>query len=387
MNYKPALLASMLLLGAAAGWLLWTAETSKAASANKTAINTQSIAVTSQRVQRQTVPVQLKTTGTVTSLNSVDIRPQLSNIVSQVHIREGQTVQAGELLFSLDERNDQVNLQKAEAQLARDRATLADFERQFIRSRELRQKGFISQSSADSAQSQLEAQQASTRASQAAAESARINLGFNRIRAPFSGRIGAISLRRGSLAQANTTTLLTLTQLDPIEISFTLPERELSKLLAARQQGEVIVHASQTDAQEQHTGKLSFIDNAVDTQSGTIRLKALFTNTDQTLWPGAYASVQITLQELKNALVIPLAAVVNAVDGTFVYRIDAQQQAQRQKIEILHQFGTQAVIRGLTEDERIVVDGTQNLRPGVRVREAGKAQMPTSAPDHANHPR
>ncbi len=375
MKHQPAILSVAILLAAGGGWYAWyAAQPNQPAPA--AAGNTPAISITSALVQRQTVPVQLEATGNVTSLNSVDIRPQVSNLVSQVHIREGQSVKAGDLLFTLDERSDRVNLQKAEAQLARDRASLADLERQNARSKELRQKGFIAQSAADTVQSQLDAQQAAVRAAQAALEGARVTLGFNRLHAPFSGRTGAIAVRPGSLVQANVTTLVTLTQLDPIEIAFTLPERELNALLAARQKGDIRVNARLPGSQGkewQAQGKLSFIDNTVDTQSGSIRLKALFANADHALWPGAYAGIRITLRELPDANVIPLTAVVNAVDGTHVYSIGADQRVQRRKIEVLHRFGVQAAIKGLDSGERIVVDGTQNLRPGASVREAGKS--------------
>jgi len=376
MKRKTLILSAIALVTLAGGWTAWNSQHSKPGETEKSLGARGETAVTTQVVQRQTLPVVLEVNGYVASLNSVDIRPQISNVIARVHIKEGQFVKAGEVLFTLDERADQVNLSKAAAQLAKDQATLADVERQLVRSKELRQKGFIAQSATDSVQTQLEAQQAALRADQAALEGARVSLGFNTLRAPITGRVGAIGVYPGSLVQPNSAALASVTQLDPISVGFTLPESELNSLLAASKSGAVKVVAYLPNSKWQREGRLSFIDNAVDSQSGTIRAKGLFANPDQALWPGAYTGIRIAVRELKDVVVIPLAAVVNAVDGTHIYTVSADQTVQRHKIEILHNFGTQAAIKGIEGGERVVVDGTQNLRPGMRVREAGGGKAP-----------
>lgn len=361
----------MALLVVAGGWFAWNNQRAKPGEPVAAPGAPGGASVTTAMAQRQTVPVVLEVNGYVASLNSVDIRPQISNVIARVHIKEGQFVKAGDVLFTLDDRADQVNLSKAEAQLAKDQATLADFERQLARSKELRQKGFIAQSATDSVQTQLEAQQAALRADRAALEGARVNLGFNTLRAPIAGRIGAIGVYPGSLVQPNSAVMASVTQLDPIGVAFTVPEAELNALLTTSKSGPVTVVAYLPNSNWQREGRLSFIDNAVDSQSGTIRAKALFPNSDHALWPGAYAGIRISVRELRDVVVIPLAAVVNAVDGTHIYTVSADQTVQRHKIEILHNFGTQAAIKGIAGGERVVVDGTQNLRPAMRVREAG----------------
>lgn len=366
------LLTIFALLGG--GWYLWDSQHGKPPEIGALPGAAGGVSVTTATAQRQNVPVILDVNGYVASLNSVDIRPQISNVIARVHIKEGQFVKIGDVLFSLDDRTDQVNLLKAEAQLAKDQATLADFERQLARSKELRQKGFIAQSATDTVQTQLEAQQAAVRADQAAVEGARVNLGFNTLRAPVSGRVGAISVYSGSLVQPNSAALASVTQLDPISVGFTVPEAELSGLLASSKSGPVSVVAYLPNSAWKREGTLSFIDNAVDTQSGTIRAKGLFPNADQALWPGAYTGIRVTVRELTDVVVIPLSAVVNAVDGTHIYTVSADQTVQRHKISILHSFGTQAAIKGIEGGERVVVDGTQNLRPAARVREAGSGK-------------
>ena len=382
MKRNTLIISVVALVAVAGGWTAWNSQRPRPAETGKPQGARAEIAVTTQVVQRLTLPVVLEANGYVAALNNVEIRPQISNLIARVHIKEGQFVKAGEILFSLDERADRANLLKAEAQLAKDQAALADLQRQFARSQELRQKGFVSQSAADTVQSQLEAQQAALGSDRAALEGAHVALGFNTLRSPIAGRVGAIGVYPGSLVQPNASVLATVTQLDPIAVSFTLPERELSPLLTAAKAGAVTVVASSPDSDWKREGRLDFIDNSVDSQSGTIRVKGLFANPDHGLWPGAYVGIRISLRELKDAVTIPLAAVVNAVDGTHVYTVAADGTVQRRKIEILHNFATQAAIKGIEGGERLVVDGTQNLRPGVRVREAGSGKPAPSAVDN-----
>jgi RND family efflux transporter MFP subunit len=366
----PVLLVAALAIGLA-GWYLLQPD-SRNAGANKPA-QAPAATVTTASAKRMDVPVQLEANGYVSSLNSVDIRPQVSNVITKVHIREGQFVKQGELLFSLDERADRVNLQKAEAQLAKDRASLADLQRQLARSRELLAKGFIAQSATDTVQAQVDAQQASLRADLAAVEAARVGLGYQTIRAPASGRAGVISVFAGSLVQPGMAApMVTISQLDPIAATFTVPETELSALLASQKTdaGAVKVAASVQGAQAPVEGRLSFVDNTVDPQNGTIRVKAIFPNADQLLWPGQYVALKTIVRELKDAIVIPQAAVITGVDAKSVYAVGADKTVQLRRVEPVYAFGAQVAVKGLQAGDVIVVDGKQNLRPGMKVREA-----------------
>jgi RND family efflux transporter MFP subunit len=361
----------VILAGLAGGWFAWDRQHSQPGDAPNSPGKPGGVSVTTTLAQRQTQPIVLTASGYVVSLNSVEIHPQVSNVISHVHVKEGQFVKAGELLFTLDERTAQASLLKAEAQLAKDQSTLISLERQYARQKELRQQGFIAQNALDIVKGQYDAQLATVRQDQAALEGERVGLSFNTLRAPISGRVGAINVYPGSLVQPNSSTLVTITQLDPITVSFTLPEREVASLLAGAKTGNVSIEAFLPNSNWKRAGRLHFIDNAVDSQSGTIRVKGLFANADSSLWPGAYAGIRISVRELQDAVLIPLVAVVNAVDGTHVYTVSADTTVQRRKIEILHGFDTRAAIRGLEGGERVVVDGTQNLRPGMKVREAG----------------
>jgi multidrug efflux system membrane fusion protein len=361
----------VILAGLAGGWFVWDRQHSQPGDAPNIPGKQGGVSVTTTVAQRQTQPIVLTASGYVVSLNSVEIHPQVSNVISHVHVKEGQFVKAGELLFTLDERTAQASLLKAEAQLAKDQSTLISLERQYARQKELRQQGFIAQNALDIVKGQYDAQLATVRQDQAALEGERVGLSFNTLRAPISGRVGAINVYPGSLVQPNSSTLVTITQLDPITVSFTLPEREVASLLTGAKTGNVSIEAFLPNTNWKRAGRLHFIDNAVDSQSGTIRVKGLFANADSSLWPGAYAGIRISVRELQDAVLIPLAAVVNAVDGTHVYTVSADTTVQRRKIEILHGFETRAAIKGLEGGERVVVDGTQNLRPGMKVREAG----------------
>lgn len=320
---------------------------------------------------RQDVPVELASNGTVTPLQTVDLRAQTTATIRQVHIKEGQFVKAGTLMFSLDDRSDVANVDKAQAQVVRDQATLADVERQYKRSEDLVAQKFLAQSAVDTLRSQVDAARAALLADQAAVRASRVSAGYSSIRAPLSGRVGAINVYPGSLMQP-ATSLTTITQLDPISVSFTLPESSLGSLLAAQRNGNVAVQASVGEAKPL-IGKLSFVDNAVDAQSGTIRVKAEFDNRDSSLWPGQYVNTRVTVQTMKDAIVIPQQAIVTNARGTFVYVAQQDQSAKLVPVTRLHAFGLNAAVSGLTGAEQVITDGKQNLRPGGKIRLAKAA--------------
>lgn len=329
---------------------------------------------------RQDVPIVLSANGSVTPISSVELRPQTTSTIAKVHIREGQFVRQGELLFTLDARTENANVEKAQAQVLRDRASVADYERQLKRSNDLLSKNFIAQGAVDTLQSQLDAARAVLAADQAALRAAQVDTSYTVLRAPQAGRVGAINVYAGSLVQP-TTSLTSITQLDPIDVAFTLPESSLSGLLAAQKRGEVAVAALLADAGgKQLEGKLSFIDNAVDATSGVIRIKARFNNAQTDLWPGQYVNTQLTVQTLKDALVIPQNAIITNTNGTLVYAMAADQTARSHKITRVYAFGANAVVTGLNGDERVIVDGKQNLRPGSKVRLAEKRKGEPEAP-------
>jgi multidrug efflux system membrane fusion protein len=323
-------LAGVLIVAVAGGWWSMSADklgtknakTTAAAGNGAPAGGGAPALVTLATAEKQDVPVTVQVNGSVVSLNSVDLRPQVTNTVSTVHVKEGQFVKAGQLLFSLDDRNDQANLARARAQQQKDEATMADLERQYKRSQDLVAQNFIAKSAADATLSQLEAQRAAVAADRAAVQSAQVALGYATLRAPIAGRIGAVNIYPGTLVQP-TLSLVTVTQLDPIAVSFPVPEGNLQDLLEAARSRPV--EALVTGRKTPLIGSLDFVDNTVDPQIGTVRAKAVFANADQGLWPGQFVGTRITVRTLSGVTVVPAAALMMLSDGTSLYVVDAGQ--------------------------------------------------------------
>jgi len=348
-----------------------SASGANAAAAPGAAASAPPVVVTTVRVQQRDLPVLLAATGSVAPLQSVDVRSQLTSVVSRVNIREGQFVRTGELLFVLDSRADEANVAKVRAQLAKDEVGLADARRQLARSRELLAQNFISQGAVDSNQALVDSQAALVAADRAAIDAARVALSYARVTAPGAGRAGAINVFAGSAVQANVTTLVTLTQLDPIGVAFNLPQRHLADALAALKDGGAAVSATLPEGGASVTGRLNFVDNAIDAASGTVKVKAQFDNRDSKLWPGAFVTVAMTLRTIKGALVVPQAAIIQAARGSLVYAV-LDDKAVARPVEVLYAQGDDAAVSGVKPGERIVLDGRQNLRPGAAVVERAR---------------
>jgi RND family efflux transporter MFP subunit len=329
------------------------------------------VLVVSAIVAQGDVSVKLTANGTVSAQQTVEVRPQISATIHTVHIREGQFVHKGDKLFTLDTRTEAANLSKAAAQLEKDRADLANAERNLVRQRDLFQQKYISQAAFDTAQNQVDGLRGQLAVDQAALESSSVSRSFGEITAPISGRTGAIAVYPGSLVQPNGAALVSITQIDPINISFTLPENELAGLQQARATGKVAVSAVPDAAgQKARKGWLSFVDNAVDTASGTIRVKAEFSNADNQLWPGMFVSVTLSPRKLAGALTVPAQAVQIGPEKKFLYVIGADGKVSAAPVMVrLIQEGI-AVIEGVAAGTRVVVEGAQNIRPGSVVSEA-----------------
>ncbi len=332
---------------------------------------------------QQAMPINLFANGYVTAINTVDVRPQVQNIVREVHVQEGQEVRAGQLLITLDQRNDLSGIDRALAQVVRDRADLADAEATLSRNQELLAKKFIAQAVVDTARSRVDALRGTLAADQAAVKSSRIALDYNLVRASISGRIGLINVHPGSLAQPAALPMLTISQLDPIAVSFTLPERELTNLRVTYPKGDAPVLAELAGAGEV-SGKLIFIDNAADAQTGTIRMKARFSNADRRMWPGTFVSVRLISRTLPDAIVVPAQAVVTGPVDRFIYLVQPDNKVTIQKVVVVAIEDGKAAVTGIVAGARVVVEGAENLRPGATVSErqaaAGGGSADTTAP-------
>lgn len=344
------------------------------------------VTVTTVRAVQRNLPVLLAATGTVAPLASVDVRAQVTSVVNRVHIKDGQFVRAGELLVTLDSRTEEANVAKARAQLAKDEVALVDAQRQLARARELLAQNFVSRNAVDAAQTLVDSQAALVAADRAALEAARVALSYTRIAAPSAGRAGAVNVFPGSSVQANQTVLVTVTQLDPISVAFSVPQRHLADALGALQGGGATVSASLPDKGLELKGRLHFVDNAIDAASGTVRVKALFDNRERRLWPGAFVDVAMNVRTIEGAVVVPQAAIVQTARGPIVYAVEDGKAVQR-VVQLVQAQGDEAAVSGVKPGERIVLEGRQNLRPGTPVVERPRdapAQRPGAAPGAAS---
>jgi membrane fusion protein, multidrug efflux system len=335
--------------------------------------------ISSVIVERKDVPFVIEATGTIVAASIVDVRPQITSIVTKVNITEGQIVKKGDLLFTLDDRTDKANFDRAQA-LAN------DAKRQLARAKELVAKNFISKAGLDTA----EANAAST---QAAARAAEVQLSYNYLRSPIDGRAGIINVFPGSLVQASnivvsstsstaTSTsgaMVTITQLDPINVQFTVPERDIPLLLKARKDDAPLpVSVSIGNVETtQYPGLVYVIDNQVDPVIGAVRLKARLENKNGALIPGQFARIKLEASTLNEVMLIPSQAVVINPKGRFVYLVEKDDDKVVMKpVKVLYEYQGNAVIEGIDAGSRVIVEGKQNLRPGSKVLEAKPANTP-----------
>jgi membrane fusion protein, multidrug efflux system len=320
-------------------------------------------------------PVQVSAIGTVQSIATVIIKSRVDGQIADVHFEEGQDVKEGDLLFTLDNRSFQAQLAQAEAVLQRDRAQLERAQLELKRQTELADRGVASAQKLEDAQMAEKVLQAAIRASEAAAENARVNLSYTTIRSPITGRTGSVILKRGNVVKSNDTTtnavpLVTITQLRPIYVGFTIPERHLPDIRAALADSErlpaVVTMPSQPD--KPITGMLTFVDNQVDAATGTIPLKATFANDDIRLWPGQFVNVNLTLGIQAHAVVVPSPTIQIGQNGPYVFVIKEDSTVELRLVRIDRTVGNRTVVAsGLHAGERVVVDGQLRLNNGTRV--------------------
>lgn len=343
----------------------------KAAAEGKKAKGAPTVLVT--KVQQSDVPVEIEATGQVAPLQLVEVRPQIAGQVKQVLIREGQMVSAGQPLFLLEDGSERAELEKARAQKSRDEAQLSDAVRTLTRNRSLQQQNFVSPSAVDSAASTVDTLKAAVAADAAAIRAAEVNLGYRTVRAQIAGRSGAVNVYPGSVVTpAQALPMTTVAQLDPISVGFSVAEQFLPQVFSANQahtlQVEATLAGSDAGNQTPLQGQLSFIDNTVDSRSGTIRLKAQFDNRRSQLWPGMYVNLRLLAGVHKQALLIPVGAVQNGPNGKFAFVVEADQRLRSVPLTLLAIRNEQAIIRGLAAGTTVVAAGGSQLRPGEKIK-------------------
>ena len=336
------------------------------------------VTVTTVVVEKKDIPLIIEATGTITSNNIVDIRPMITNTVAKIWVKDGQEVKAGDLLFTLDDRNDKANYEKL-------KALGDDAQSQYLRAKELVAKNFISKAG-------LETSYANARSAMAAAKAAEVQLSFDNIRSPIDGRAGIVNVFPGSLVQASnvvsTSTsstatssvgaMVTITQLNPINVQFIIPEKDIPTILENQLDGEALtVQVTVGDSSKKtYDGKVLVIDNQVDPSIGAVRVKAQIPNDAMTLLPGQFARVFLNASILKDAITVPSQAVIMSPRGKMLYIVDKDDKAVSKPVKVIYEYQGLSVVDGITAGDRVVVEGKQNLRPGGKIVES-KNPSPT----------
>ncbi len=334
------------------------------------------------------VPVTLGVIGNVQAYSAVAVKSQVDGQILEVHFKEGQNVKKGDLLFTLDQRPYVAALRQAEANLAKDKAMLDKARADLARLEALVAKDFTSRANYDTAKANAASLEATIKADEAMVEQAKLKLEYTRITAPIDGRVGSILVNAGNLVKASDTTtagtLVTINQIRPIYVQFSVPESHLSEIRARMAAGKISVKAQvPQEDRPAAEGTLTFINNAVDTATGTILLKATFENDDDRLVPGQFVNVTVELSVIPQAVVVPPAAVQVGQRGHYVFVVKPDSTVELRLVRAGITTESHVVIHdGLKPGERVVTEGQLRLRPGTRVtvRPSSGGPPPPGAP-------
>src|SRR5205809_4280175 len=333
------------------------------------------IPVTVARAEQRAVPYEIIATGTVEPRQTVSVQSQVTGVLTQVAFREGDDVAAGQVLFQIDPRPFQAALEQAQAMLARDQAQAQSAALDAQRYADLVKQDYVTKSDYEAKRAAADALQAAVRADTAAVANAQLNLEWARIRAPIAGRTGRLLVREGNLVRANAAdALVVINQIRPILVRFAVPQEHLGDIQRYRQHRlPVFASPSQSDTLFSE-GVLTFVDNSVDTTTGTVLLKGEFPNLDNALWPGEFLNVRLQLYIDDKALVVPAQAVMTGQQGTYVFVLNQDGTARSQPVTVERPAGAYAVIaQGVRPGEEVVTDGQVRLVNGAPVEVKGSA--------------
>jgi multidrug efflux system membrane fusion protein len=327
------------------------------------------VAVAVAIVERGPAPYLVAANGVVEPMQTVAVQSQVGGVLNAVHFREGDEVQQGQLLFEIDPRPFKAALDQVKAVLARDLAQADNAQRDADRYAALVQKDYVTKSQADQAAANAAAQRQVVEADRAALDNASFNLDNASVRAPISGKTGSLFVRQGNLVRPGSEPpLVVINQIHPILVRFSVPDRELPNVQKYASAGALTVRAMPRGEAVREQGTLSFVDNGVDTTSGTVTLKARFENPMGRLWPGQFVAVDVQLYVEPDALLVPDAAVQVGQDGPFVFVINAQNKAELRPVTTTRSVGNRVVIaKGVAAGERVVTDGQSRLTPNASV--------------------
>jgi membrane fusion protein, multidrug efflux system len=347
------------------------------------------------QVVSKTMPLDVRAIGNVVPSSTVGVKAQVGGLLQEVHFKEGQEVRRGQVLFTIDPRPFENDLRQAQAQLARDRAQLANAEADLARYRELVRDDFVTKEQFDQAKATAAALQATVEQDQAAIANAQVNLDYCTITAPISGRTGELLVHAGNLVKANDTNpLVVINRIQPVDVTFSVPEQRLEVIRRRQAQGKLAVTAYPAgESAAGVKGALELINNSVDASTGTILLKGRFANRDETLWPGQFVDVVLTLGVQTGAVVIPTRAVQSGQQGDFVFVVGADHTVESRPITVDRTVGQETVVSsGLSPGETVVTQGQLRLIPGATITvktptpTAGGAPAPAATPTPAGSP-
>jgi multidrug efflux system membrane fusion protein len=328
------------------------------------------VPVIAESADQRNIPLQVRTIGNVEAYNAVSIKSMVGGEVAGVYFKEGQDVRKDALLFKIDPRPYEAALRQAEAALARDAAQARNAEEQAKRYAILVQKDYVSKDQNDQIRANADALAAAVDADKANVENFRLQLAYCTIRSPINGRAGSVLVNAGNVIKANDITLTTVNQIMPIYVTFSIPEQNLSDVKKHADSGDLHVEAVIPGSEKRTAqGELTFIDNAVDKTTGTIKLKGTFPNRDERLWPGLFVDVILTLTTERNRVVVPSQAVQTGQQGQYVYVIKpADMTAEIRLVTTGRTYESLTIIdKGIAPGERVVTDGQLRLVPGAKV--------------------
>jgi multidrug efflux system membrane fusion protein len=360
----------LLALSAVAAAMIWRNDSAKSSGAPKgpSSSSPSPIAVLATQVTTRDVPIWLTGIGTVQAYNTVIVRPRVSGALDKVNFTEGSMVKQGDVLAHIDPRPYQTTLDQALARKAQNEAQLLNARQELARVQTLVKSAAVSEQNLDQAKALVAQFEAVAQADAAAVAAAQLDLDFTVVRAPISGRTGIRQLDAGNVVTANQTEgLVTLTQLNPITIVFTLPQLHLPSLREHMQPGAapLAVQAIGEDGSLLDEGKLELVDNQIDMSTGTLKLKASFANEKLTLWPGQFVSARLLVQTRKDATVVPMEVVQPGLDGPFAYLIKPDNTVEARQLQTgLSLDGWTIIEKGLSPGDRVVRDGQSKLKPG-----------------------
>ncbi|MGF6394777.1 RND family efflux transporter MFP subunit [Pseudomonas plecoglossicida] len=322
-------------------------------------------------VAQQDVPRYASAIGSVLSLHSVEVRPQVEGVLTQVLVKEGQWVKQGDLLATLDDRSIRASLDQARAQLGQSQAQIQVAGVDLKRYKLLSTDDGVSKQTLDQQQALVNQLQATVKGNQAAIANAEVQLSYTQIRSPVTGRVGIRNVDPGNLVRtSDTQSLFSVTQIDPIAVEFSLPQQMLPTLQALLKAPTPALVQAFMDADGERSllgeGHLALIDNQISANTGTVRVKAEFDNKDGRLWPGQLVTVRLRTAMDENALVVPPPVVQRSIDGHFVYRVDGDKVTSV-PVKVLYQDSTLNIVAGVKAGDRLVLDGQSRLKPGARV--------------------